>query len=120
MNYRALRMTTCCLASAMTLAATSVTAGAAPIAGASGLTNANVVSELTASSPASGISLALSQYLAENSISANGVAKQTTDTQTVTASETAEPAAEQETEKKEKKKEKIGRASCRERVLCSV
>lgn len=106
MNYRALRMTTCCLASAMTLAATSVTAGAAPIAGASGLTNANVVSELTASSPASGISLALSQYLAENSISANGVAKQTTDTQTVTASETAEPAAEQETEKKEKKKEK--------------
>lgn len=104
MNYRALRMTTCCLASAMTLAATSVTAGAAPIAGASGLTNANVVSELTASSPASGISLALSQYLAENSISANGVAKQTTDTQTVTASEAAEPAAEQETEKKEKKK----------------
>lgn len=106
MNYRALRMTTCCLASAITLTATSVTAGAAPIAGASGLTNANVVSELTASSPASGISLALSQYLAENSISANGVAKQTTDIQTVTASDMAEPAAEaeQETEKKEKKK----------------
>lgn len=104
MNYRALRLTTCCLVSAFTLAATPVIAGAAPIAGASGLTNANVTSELTASSPASGISLALSQYLAENSISVNGVAKQVTDTQTVTASEAVEPAAEAEPEKTEEKK----------------
>ena len=104
MNYRALRMTTCCLVSAFTLAATPVIAGAAPIAGASGLTNANVASELTASSPASGISLALSQYLAENSISVNGVAKQMTDTQTVTASEAVEPAAEAEPEKTGEKK----------------
>lgn len=105
MNYKALRMKTCCLASALTLAATPVIAGAAPIAGASELTNVNVTSELTASSPASGISLALSQYLAENIISAKSVAKQTTATQTVTASETADTAeVEQETKTEEKKK----------------
>ena len=105
MNYRALRMTTCCLASALTLAATPIIAGATPIAGASELTNVNVTSELTSSSPASGISLALSQYLAENIISAKSVAKQTTVTQTVTASETAETEAEveQEPETKEEK-----------------
>ena len=88
MNYKALRMTTCCLASALTLAATPVIAGATPVAGASELTNVNVTSELTSSSPTSGISLALSQYLAENTISAKNVAKQLTETQTVTAAET--------------------------------
>ena len=67
MNYKALRMTTCCLASVLTLAITPVTATAAPIAGAAELTNVNVTSELKSSSLTSGISLALSQYLAENS-----------------------------------------------------
>lgn len=114
MNYRALRMTTCCLASALTLAATPIIAGATPIAGASELTNVNVTSELTASSLTSGISLALSRYLAENTISMKSVAKQTTDTQTVTAAEartvetepaeeaTAEPEQVEKTEKEEK------------------
>ena len=112
MNYKALRMTTCCLASALTLAATPVIAGATPVAGASELTNVNVTSELTSSSPTSGISLALSQYLAENTISAKNVAKQLTETQTVTAAETTEETAEPEeteekTEKKTEKKKKV-------------
>ena len=108
MNYKALRMTTCCLASALTLAATPIIAGATPIAGASELTNVNVTSELTASSPTSGISLALSQYLAENTISVKSVAKQTTATQTVTAAETSETTSEaQESENTTEKKKKV-------------
>ena len=108
MNYKALRMTTCCLASALTLAATPIIAGATPIAGASELTNVNVTSELTSSSPTSGISLALSQYLAENTISVKSVAKQTTATQTVTAAETSETTSEaQESENTTAKKKKV-------------
>ena len=108
MNYKALRMTTCCLASALTLAATPIIAGATPIAGASELTNVNVTSELTASSPTSGISLALSQYLAENTISVKSVAKQTTAAQTVTAAETSETTSEaQESENTTGKKKKV-------------
>ena len=108
MNYKALRMTTCCLASALTLAATPIIAGATPIAGASELTNVNVTSELTSSSPTSGISLALSQYLAENTISVKSVAKQTTATQTVTAAETSETTSEaQESENTTEKKKKV-------------
>ena len=94
MDYKALRMTTCCLASALTLALTPVTAGATPVAGAAELTNVNVTSELTSSSLTSGISLALSQYLAKNTIAVNNVARQTTDTQTVTAAKSRTVAEE--------------------------
>lgn len=105
MNYKALRTKTCCLASALTLAMTPVVAGATPIAGVTGLTNVNVTTELTSSSPTSGISLALSRYLAESTITVKSVAKQTTDTQTVTAAETRAVVTEvQDTEKTEKKK----------------
>ena len=107
MNYKALRMTTCCLASALTLAITPVTATAAPIAGAAELTNVNVTSELKSSSLTSGISLALSQYLAENTISVKSVARKTTDTQTVTAAESriaVEAEAAEETEVAEETK----------------
>lgn len=119
MNYRALRRTTCCVASALTLAACPVSAQAAPIAGATGFTNVNVTSELTASSPTSGISLLLSQYLAENTMSSDMVAKETTAVQTVTAAEsravvdeTEGVVEEEKTEdkkdnKKENKKEKV-------------
>lgn len=105
MNYKTLRTKTCCLASALTLAMTPVVAGATPIAGVTGLTNVNVTTELTSSSPTSGISLALSRYLAESTITVKSVAKQTTDTQTVTAAETRAVVTEvQDTEKTEKKK----------------
>lgn len=105
MNYKTLRTKTCCLASALTLAMTPVVAGATPIAGVTGLTNVNVTTELTSSSPTSGISLALSRYLAESTITVKSVAKQTTDTQTVTATETRAVVTEvQDTEKTEKKK----------------
>lgn len=110
MNYKTLRTKTCCLASALTLAMTPVVAGATPIAGVTGLTNVNVTTELTSSSPTSGISLALSRYLAESTITVKSVAKQTTDTQTVTAAETRAVVTEvQDTEKTEKteKKKKV-------------
>ena len=108
MNYKAL----CCFASALTLAASPIIAGATPIAGSSEITNVNVTSELTSSSPASGIMLALSQYLSENTISVKSVAKQTTDIQTVTAAESRQMAPNteaevQEAEPKAKKKEKV-------------
>ena len=108
MDYKALRMTTCCLASALTLAATPIIARATPIAGASEITNVNVTSELTSSSPTSGIMLALSQYLAENTISVKSVEKQTTDTQIVTAAEARVAVSEvQDTEEKTEKKKKV-------------
>ena len=108
MDYKALRMTTCCLASALTLAATPIIARATPIAGASEITNVNVTSELTSSSPTSGIMLALSQYLAENTISEKSVEKQTTDTQIVTAAEARVAVSEvQDTEEKTEKKKKV-------------
>lgn len=107
MKYRALRMTTCCLASALTLTATPLTAGATPIAGASEITNVNVSSELTSSSLTSGISLILSRYLAENTISVTNVAKQVTAAQTVTSGETDESEKiEEVVEEKEEKEEK--------------
>ena len=106
MNYKALRMTTCCLASAFTLAITPVTAGAAPIAGALELTHVNVASELKSSSPTSGISLALSQYLAENTISVKNVERKTTEVQTVTAANArmAEAEVSEDTEKEAEEK----------------
>lgn len=110
MNYRALRRTTCCVASALTLAACPVSAQAAPIAGATGFTNVNVTSELTASSPTSGISLLLSQYLAENTMSSDMVAKETTAVQTVTAAESRAVVDETEgvvEEEKTQKKKKV-------------
>ena len=56
MNYKALRMTTCCLASALTLSATPATIIAAPFAGATGVTSVNIASKLNVSTPTSGIS----------------------------------------------------------------
>ncbi len=110
MNYRALRQATCCALTAVTLTAGSVDVWASPIAGSTGFTSVNVTSELTASSPNSGISLLLSQYLAENTISSDQVAKETTGAQIVTASESAEETEETEgvveEETKESKKEK--------------
>ena len=111
MNYKALRMTTCCLASVLTLAITPVTATAAPIAGAAELTNVNVTSELKSSSLTSGISLALSQYLAENTISVKSVARKTTDTQTVTAAESRTVAKEEAAPETEAESEETKAAS---------
>ena len=110
MNYKSLRKATCCFASALTLAASPMIASASPIAGASDLTSVNVTSELTASSPTSGISLLLSQYLAENTISVNNVAKQSTAATTVTAVESRALVQQEEaTDTKEikEKKEKV-------------
>lgn len=110
MSYRALRRTTCCVASALMLASAPMSVGAAPVAGSTGFTSVNVTSELTASSPNSGISKLLSQYLAENTVRVDTVAKQTTAAETVTASTgraVAEDTQETETEKKEKKKVRI-------------
>ncbi|MBO5246627.1 MAG: SH3 domain-containing protein [Eubacterium sp.] len=110
MNYKSLRKATCCFASALTLAVSPMIASASPIAGASDLTSVNVTSELTASSPTSGISLLLSQYLAENTISVNNVAKQSTAATTVTAVESRALVQQEEaTDTKEikEKKEKV-------------
>lgn len=106
MNYKALRMTTCCFVSALTLAVTPVTAGATLLAGSSELMNVNVTADLKSPALTSGISLTLAQYLTENTISTMNVGRQVTEAQTVTASEqrTAsepEPEPEQEETKKQ-------------------
>lgn len=113
MNYRSLRITTCCLASALTLTAAPLVANAAPVAGASAITNVNVVSELNASSSTSGISQVVSQclseYLSENTIGGGNVVKETAAAETVTASGSevkakVEDKKEETTEKEEEKK----------------
>lgn len=112
MNYKALRMTTCCLASALTLSATPATIIAAPFAGASGVTSVNIASKLNVSTPTSGISSILEQYLSENSIRNVEVAVTQTDAATVRSVDGAEAddtepvetqTEEQTTEQKEKK-----------------
>lgn len=112
MNYKALRMTTCCLASALTLSAAPATAFAAPFAGATGVTSVNIASKLNASTPTSGISSILEQYLSENSIRSMEVAVTQTDAATVRSMDGAEAddtasvetqTEEQTTEQKEQK-----------------
>ena len=109
MNYRSLRITTCCLASALTLGITPVAASAASTAGASAITNVNVASELNASSSTSGISLVvsqcLSQYLSENTIGEGNVVKETTAAETVTAPGSEVKAKVEDAEEKTEEKE---------------
>lgn len=105
MNYKALRMTTCCFVSALTLAATPVTAGATLLAGSSELMNVNVTADLKSPTLTSGISLTLAQYLTENTISTMNVGRQVTETQTVTASEQRTVSEPEQEKKKETKKQ---------------
>jgi len=105
MNYKALRMTTCCFVSALTLAATPVTAGATLLAGSSELMNVNVTADLKSPTLTSGISLTLAQYLTENTISTMNVGRQVTETQTVTASEQRMVSEPEQEKKKETKKQ---------------
>ena len=81
MNFRSLRITTCCLVGAVMITGAPISAGATPVAGSSAL-----VTELTTNSPTAGISSLLSEYLSENSLTDDTLSKDTTAAQTVTSS----------------------------------